>query len=128
MGRKEYGRKEPTRQYCKQEHTTDSYSALLRYKVYEPILIVGQDKLANLDIRLRVKGGGHVSQMYALRQAIAKGIVAFYAKNEDAASALELKKTLIAYDRSLLVADPRRCEPKKFGGRGARARRQKSYR
>jgi hypothetical protein len=49
----------------------------------------------------------------------------FYAKNEDAASALELKKTLIAYDRSLLVADPRRMEPKKFGGRGARARRQK---
>jgi hypothetical protein len=28
----------------------------------------------------------------------------------------------------LLVADPRRCEPKKFGGRGARARFQKSYR
>jgi hypothetical protein len=49
----------------------------------------------------------------------------FYAKNEDAASALELKKTLIAYDRTLLVADPRRMEPKKFGGRGARARRQK---
>lgn len=54
--------------------------------------------------------------------------ISFYAKNEDAASALELKKTLIAYDRSLLVADPRRMEPKKFGGRGARARRQKSYR
>lgn len=51
--------------------------------------------------------------------------LSFYAKNEDAASALELKKTLIAYDRSLLVADPRRMEPKKFGGRGARARRQK---
>jgi small subunit ribosomal protein S16e len=48
----------------------------MRYKVYEPILVVGQDKLANLDIRLRVKGGGHVSQLYALRQAIAKGIVA----------------------------------------------------
>ncbi|VAI15910.1 unnamed protein product [Triticum turgidum subsp. durum] len=31
-------------------------------------------------------------------------------------------------DRTLLVADPRRCEPKKFGGRGARARFQKSYR
>lgn len=75
-----------------------------------------------------MKGGGHVSQLYAIRQAIAKGLVAFYAKNEDAASALELKKTYIAYDRTLLVADPRRCEPKKFGGRGARARRQKSYR
>jgi hypothetical protein len=37
----------------------------------------------------------------------------FYAKNEDAASALELKKALIQYDRTLLVADPRRMEPKK---------------
>ena len=27
----------------------------------------------------------------------------------------------MSYDRSLLVADPRRCEPKKFGGPGARA-------
>jgi hypothetical protein len=76
-------------------------------------LTVGADKFANVDIRLRVSGGGHVSQMYALRQAIAKGIVAYYAKNEDAASALELKKALIQYDRTLLVADPRRMEPKK---------------
>jgi hypothetical protein len=51
-------------------------SSLLRYKVYEPILVVGPEKLANIDIRLRVKGGGHVSQLYALRQAIAKGVVA----------------------------------------------------
>ncbi|KAJ9115028.1 hypothetical protein QFC22_005356 [Naganishia vaughanmartiniae] len=87
--------------------------AVLRYKVYEAILTVGADKFANVDIRLRTSGGGHVSQMYALRQAIAKGIVAYYAKNEDAASALELKKALIQYDRTLLVADPRRMEPKK---------------
>ena len=40
----------------------------------------------------------------------------------------EIKDTLLEYDRTLLVADPRRCEPKKFGGRGARARFQKSYR
>ena len=33
-----------------------------------------------------------------------------------------------ANSRSLLVADPRRNEPKKFGGPGARARYQKSYR
>lgn len=52
------------------------FSSLLRYKVYEPILVVGPEKLANIDIRLRVKGGGHVSQLYALRQAIAKGVVA----------------------------------------------------
>jgi ribosomal protein S9 len=53
------------------------FSALLRYKVYEPVLVVGSEKFANIDIRLRVKGGGHVSQLYALRQAIAKGIVAY---------------------------------------------------
>lgn len=37
-------------------------------------------------------------------------------------------ETLLQYDRTLLVADPRRCEPKKYGGPGARARIQKSYR
>lgn len=63
--------------------------------------------------------------MYAIRQAIAKALVAYYAKYEDAAEALSLKKALVAYDRSLLIADPRRMEPKKFGGSGARARRQK---
>ncbi|KAJ2175291.1 40S ribosomal protein S16, partial [Coemansia sp. RSA 532] len=92
------------------------------------ILIVGEDKFAGLDIRVRVKGGGHTSQVYAIRQAIAKGIVAFYQKFVDEASKKEIKDILVAYDRSLLVADPRRCEPKKFGGPGARARFQKSYR
>jgi hypothetical protein len=35
-----------------------------------------------VDIRVRVKGGGHTAQIYAIRQAIAKGIVAFYQKCE----------------------------------------------
>jgi hypothetical protein len=74
---------------------------------------------------VRVKGGGHTSQVYAIRQAIAKALVAYYAKYVDAYSAIELKKKLVAYDRALLIADPRRMEPKKFGGGGARARRQK---
>lgn len=98
---------------------------ILRYKVYEPVLVVGEDKFQTVDIRVRVKGGGHTSQVYAIRQAIAKAIVAYYAKYHDAASALELKKLLVTYDRTLLIADPRRMEPKKFGGGGARARRQK---
>ncbi|CAE6429286.1 unnamed protein product [Rhizoctonia solani] len=101
---------------------------ILRYKVYEPVLVVGEDKFQTVDIRVRVKGGGHTSQIYAIRQAIAKAVVAYYAKYHDAASALELKKQLVTYDRTLLIADPRRAEPKKFGGKGARARRQKSYR
>ncbi|KAJ1939391.1 40S ribosomal protein S16 [Linderina pennispora] len=101
---------------------------ILRFKVYEAILIVGEDKFAGLDIRVRVRGGGHTSQVFAIRQAIAKGVVAFYQKFVDEASKKEIKDLLVAYDRSLLVADPRRCEPKKFGGPGARARFQKSYR
>jgi ribosomal protein S9 len=46
----------------------------------------------------------------------------------DEAAKKEIKDILNTYDRSLLVADPRRCEPKKYGGPGARARFQKSYR
>ena len=59
---------------------------------------------------------------------MAKGIVAFYQKFVDENSKREIKELLLQYDRQLIVSDPRRCEPKKFGGRGARARRQKSYR
>ncbi|KAI1318772.1 40S ribosomal protein S16 [Mortierella claussenii] len=101
---------------------------VLKFKVYEPILRVGSDKFANVDIRIRVKGGGHTSQIYAIRQALAKSIVAYYQKYVDEASKNELKQIFLQYDRTLLVADPRRCEPKKFGGAGARARYQKSYR
>ena len=63
-----------------------------------------------------------------LHQAIAKAVVAYYQKYVDESSKREIKDILVTYDRTLLVADPRRCEPKKFGGPGARARRQKSYR
>lgn len=46
----------------------------------------------------------------------------------DEESKNELKHILKSFDKSLVVADPRRTEPKKFGGPGARARYQKSYR
>ncbi|GAB4843428.1 hypothetical protein Ancab_013390 [Ancistrocladus abbreviatus] len=75
-------------------------------------------------MRIRVKGGGHTAQIYAIRQSIAKALVAFYQKYVDEQSKKEIKDILVRYDRTLLVADPRRCEPKKFGGRGARARRR----
>ena len=101
---------------------------LLRFKVFEPVLILGKDVFKGIDIRVRVRGGGYVSQIYAIRQAICKGIVAYYQKFVDEASKREIKDKLVTYDRTLLVADPRRCEPKKFGGPGARARYQKSYR
>jgi len=101
---------------------------ILRYKLFEPILLLGRSKFAAVDIRIRVKGGGYSAQIYAIRQALSKGIVAYYAKFVDEVQKRELKDILLGYDRSLLVADPRRAEPKKFGGPGARARIQKSYR
>ncbi len=64
----------------------------------------------------------------AIRQALSKSLVAYYQKYVDEASKKEIKDILTSYDKSLLVADPRRCEPKKFGGPGPRARYQKSYR
>jgi len=39
-----------------------------------------QDRFAGVDIRIKVKGGGHVAQVYAIRQAIAKSLVAYYQK------------------------------------------------
>lgn len=52
----------------------------LRVKVMEPILLLGLKKFQALDIRVRVRGGGYVAQIYAIRQAISKGVVAFYQK------------------------------------------------
>lgn len=54
--------------------------SILQYKLFEPILLIGKDKFAGLDIRIRVRGGGSVGQIYAIRQAIAKAIVAYYQK------------------------------------------------
>merc|ERR1711998_657673 len=84
----------------------------LRYKVWEPILLLGASRYSDVDIRIRVKGGGYTSQIYAIRQALAKALVAWYQKFVDEASKKEIKEILQTYDRSLLVADPRRCEPK----------------
>ena len=70
---------------------------------------------------LVVVGGGVMGQAEAARMVIAKGLVNW---SQD----MDLKEKYIHYDRTMLVGDPRRSEPKKYGGPGARARNQKSYR
>merc|ERR1711992_272919 len=100
----------------------------LQFKLQEPILLLGKDRFSEVDIRIRVKGGGRISQIYAIRQALSKALVAYYQKYVDEQSKKAIKDLLVQFDRTLLVADPRRCEAKKFGGPGARARYQKSYR
>lgn len=53
---------------------------VLQSKIQEPLLLLGKDKFAGVDIRVRVNGGGHVSQIYAIRQAISKALVSYYQK------------------------------------------------
>ena len=93
---------------------------IARWKLLEPIKIAGghMDKI-NIDVN--VKGGGFMSQASAARTAIARGLVEFTGDPS-------LKITFLDHDRSLLVSDSRRKEPKKPLGRGARKKRQKSYR
>lgn len=93
---------------------------LARAKIKEPLLLA-EGEVKTIDIEVSVKGGGFMGQAEAVRTAIAKGIVG-WTRNP------AIKKKIMEYDRSLLVSDPRRKEPKKFRRKGARARRQKSYR
>lgn len=67
----------------------------LRYKAFEPLLLLGKARWGFLDIRLRVKGGGHVSQVYAIRQAIAKAIVTYYQKNVDEQTKQEVRQRVL---------------------------------
>ena len=93
---------------------------LARLKIQEPLTIAAE-LLDNVDIDVKVVGGGVMGQAEAARMVIAKGLVEW-------TSDMELKEKFNQYDRTMLVGDPRRSEPKKYGGPGARARKQKSYR
>jgi small subunit ribosomal protein S9 len=94
--------------------------AMAREMIMEPILIAGE--VANkVDVSIVVAGGGILSQAEAARMGLAQGLVK-YTKSK------RLKSTFIKHDRTMLSGDARRKEPKKFGGPGARRRKQKSYR
>jgi len=93
---------------------------IARMKIYEPLLLSGERSKV-VDVYVKVNGGGFMGQAEAARMAVAKGLVQWTRSSE-------LRKTITNYDRTMLAGDPRRKEPKKFGGPGARRREQKSYR
>ena len=100
---------------------------LARRKAMEPLTIAeAMDRLAKVDIIISTKGGGMMGQTDAIRTAIARGLVHYNggAKGIDE----ELRDEYLRFDHSLLVNDPRRKEAKHQMGRGARRKRQKSYR
>ena len=93
---------------------------LARLKIQEPLELAGKHT-KRIDINISVQGGGVMGQAEASRTAIARGIVEWSGDEE-------LQKLFQSYDRALLVNDTRRKEPKHPMGRGARKKRQKSYR
>lgn len=101
-------------------HILQTYPDYLQQVVGEPIRLAG-DIIKDIDVSVYVQGGGPVGQADAARTAIAKALVTYM--DDD-----ELRATFMQFDRTLLVNDTRRSEPKKQMGRGARKRRQKSYR
>jgi small subunit ribosomal protein S9 len=94
---------------------------LARDKILEPLLLTDEKVLSQLDINVKVSGGGFMGQAEAARMALAKGLLKW-------TKSTRLRTALRDYDRTMIAGDPRRSEPKKFGGPGARARDQKSYR
>lgn len=92
---------------------------MYRLRIKEP-LILAEAVASKVDIAVTTRGGGPAGQADAARLAIAKALVAHSDK---------LETVFADYDRTLLVADVRRKEPRKPNTRGhARAKRQKSYR
>ena len=88
-----------------------------------------------IDISARVSGGGFMGQAYASATAITRALIGWtknkkepkehpFTKKERA----DLRKAIDGFDKYLVSGDARRKEPKKFGGPGARRRKQKSYR
>jgi small subunit ribosomal protein S9 len=93
---------------------------IAREKVMESLRLAG-DYADKVDIRAETHGGGVMSQAEAVRMGIAQGLVKYTRSKR-------LRNRYMEYDRTMLAGDARRKESKKFGGPGARRRKQKSYR
>ncbi|MBT4070036.1 MAG: 30S ribosomal protein S9, partial [Euryarchaeota archaeon] len=101
--------------------------SLARRKAMEPLIIAdAMKRLSKVDINITTEGGGIMGQSDAIRTAIARGLVHYNGGAEGIDE--ELRDEYLRFDRSLLVNDPRRKEAKHQLGRGARRKKQKSYR
>ena len=99
-----------------------------------PLEISG-DLKNKINISVKVEGGGFMSQAYVTATGITRALIGwtknkkepkdhpFTKKQRD-----DLKQEIEVVDKYLISGDARRKEPKKFGGPGARRRKQKSYR
>jgi len=105
-----------------------------REVIFAPLEISG-DLRSKVDISVRVKGGGFMGQASAAAIAISRALIGWTkSKKEPRDHPLtktireDLRQRILEFDKYLISGDARRKEPKKFGGPGARRRKQKSYR
>jgi small subunit ribosomal protein S9 len=95
--------------------------AVAREKIMEPLLQAGEATWKQLDVDVKVIGGGYMGQAEAARMAIANALLKW-------TKSTHLRTVFTEYDRTMVAGDARSKESKKFGGPGARAKEQKSYR
>ena len=94
---------------------------IAREKIMEPFIQAGAEVRSQLDMDVKMSGGGYMGQAEAARMAIANAILKWTKSSH-------LRTVFAEYDRTMIAGDKRKKEPKKFGGPGARSRDQKSYR
>jgi small subunit ribosomal protein S9 len=94
---------------------------IAREKIMEPLLQAGDDVWKQMDMDVKTSGGGYMGQAEAARMAVANALLKWTKSSH-------LRTVFTEYDRTMIAGDSRRKEPKKFGGPGARAKEQKSYR
>lgn len=102
--------------------------------VLTPLRLLG-DLRNRVDIIVKVQGGGFMGQAFATAVAISRAVTGEGKGGKDPRDhpfgrsvREEIRRKILEYDRHLLAGDPRQSESKKFGGPGARRRKQKSYR
>jgi len=94
---------------------------IARAKIMEPLLQAGDEVWKQVDMNIRTQGGGYMGQAEAARMAVANALLKWTKSSH-------LKTVFTEYDRTMVAGDSRSKESKKFGGPGARAKEQKSYR
>ena len=94
---------------------------IAREKIMEPLLQAGEEVRKQVDMDVKTSGGGYMGQAEAARMAVANALLKWTKSSH-------LRTVFTEYDRTMIAGDSRRKETKKFGGPGARAKEQKSYR
>jgi small subunit ribosomal protein S9 len=94
---------------------------IAREKIMEPLMQAGEGTWKQVDMDVKTSGGGYMGQAEAARMAIANALLKW-------TKSTHLRTVFTEYDRTMVAGDARSKESKKFGGPGARAREQKSYR